>query len=380
MSRKIVIVDGGRMTWGYLRPVIQEIQLRENLEYDTVFVNCHLLEEFGNTIEEVEKDGFKIGWIIHNTLAGFNHVTMVKSLGVMMMELPGVFERMKPDVVLIAGDRGEALVSAVVAAHMCIPTAHIQAGERSGNIDDSTRHAIARYAHIHFAANKDATERLLKSGEQDFRVFEVGAPQLDEFLNMSRPSTEEVCQKFNLEKNKPAILLIQHSVTEEADQSYCQMRDSLFAVSSFDYPVVIILNNSDAGALGIRSAINQHKTSKMYVVAHVSREDFARLMFTCDVLVGNSSSGIIESPIFDIPVVNIGRRQIDRVHSSNVIHVEHKVDEIKKAIEKALSINFKERAKKAPSVYGDGRSAKRIVDVLESLEIDSKLLVKQMTY
>ena len=379
-KRKIVIVDGGRMTFGYLRPVIKEIQKRKNMDYDIVVCNCHLLEDFGNTVEEIKRDGFKIGAEIYNTLDGFNRLTMVKSLGILLMELPGVIQKMKPDVILIAGDRGEQLISAVVGAHMYIPVAHIQAGELSGNIDGMTRHAIARYAHIHFAANDDAAERLRKSGEQEFRVFNVGTPQLDEFVNEPSTPANEIRRKYKIAKSKASILLVQHSVTEEFPKAYKQMAESLKAVASFDCPAMIILNNSDAGSKMIRSAIDEYKTPKMMVVEHVARRDFAGLLKVCSVLVGNSSSGIIESPLFGIPVVNLGRRQDKRVHSSNVLHAEHDAEEIAEKIKIAMSPDFKKMARNAPSVYGDGKSSKRIVDILEKIPIGEKLLVKQMAY
>lgn len=380
MKRKIVIVDGGRMTFGYLRPVIKEIQKRGNLDYDIVVCNCHLLEGFGETVDEIKRDGFKVGAEIYNTLLGLNRLTMIKSLGILMTELPGILRGMKPDIILTAGDRGEQFVAAMVGAHMYIPVAHIQAGERSGNIDGMTRHAIARYAHVHFAANQDAADRLHKTGEQGFRIFNVGSPQLDDFVNGPITSEGEIRKRFKLKKNDPVILLIQHSVTEESYYAYDQMGESLLAVSRFHCPVIIILNNTDAGSSMIRVAIDHYKTPNMQVVEHISRPNFAGLMNTCDVLVGNSSSGIIESPFFNIPVVNIGNRQKDRIHSSNVVHVNHHSNEITSAIREVLSPEFVEKTNNASSVYGDGQSSKRIVDVLEELKINQELLAKRMVY
>src|SRR3989344_790133 len=327
-KRKIVIVDGGRMTFGYLRPVIREIQKRKNMDYDIAVCNCHLLEEFGNTVEEIKRDGFKVGAEVYNTMSGFNRLTMVKSLGILLIELPGILHRMEPDIILIAGDRGEQFIAAMVGAHMYIPVAHIQAGELSGNIDGMTRHAIARYAHIHFAANEDAVERLRKSGEQEFRIFNVGAPQLDEFVNGPATTEGEIRRKYKLIKSKHSILLIQHSVTEDFSQAYGQMSETLKAVQFFNCPVVIILNNTDAGSKMVRAAIDKYKTPNMLVVEHVPRTEYAGLLKVCDVLVGNSSSGIIESSLFGIPVVNIGRRQDKRMYSSNVVHVEHNMKKI----------------------------------------------------
>ena len=379
-KRKIAIITGGRIEFNYARPVIREIEKRPNMDYEIIAANMHLLPEFGHTIDEIKRDNFKIGAIVHNTLAGYNRLTMVKSLGVFLTELPGIIDRMKPDIILVLGDRGEPFIGAMVGAHLYIPVAHIQAGELSGNIDGMTRHALTKYAHIHFASNKDAADRLRKMGEQDFRIFNVGAPQLDELVQGKITGEKAIRAKYGLPKNKKAILLIQHSVTEEEAQTESQMSATLRTAAKFQCPTVIILNNSDAGSRFIRLAIQKHKTSDMKIFEHVPREDYAGLMKTCDVLVGNSSSGIIESPIFKLPTVNIGNRQKGRFQSNNVINVGYGELDIEAAIKRALTPAFKARAKRAPSVYGDGRSGKRIADVLETIPIDEKLVVKHLSY
>ena len=217
-------------------------------------------------------------------------------------------------------------------------------------------------------------------GEQKFRIFNVGAPQLDEFRVMKTPPPEEIRKKFGLDKKKPAILLVQHSVTEEFRETQSQMEASLKAVASFDCPTVIILNNSDAGSRMIRNAITAYRAPQMKIFEHVPRPEYAGLLKTCDALVGNSSAGIIESPFFHIPVVNIGNRQKGRMQSTNVINVGYQADGIRKAIVKALTPAFRAVAKRAPSIYGDGRSAKRIVDILETTPLDDKLVVKELSY
>src|SRR3989338_4679621 len=336
-KRKVAVLTGGRIEFGYTRPVIREIQRRGTMDYEIIAANMHLLPEFWNTIDEILRDGFTVGAAVHNTLAGYNRLTMVKSLGVFMTELPG-------------------------------------------NIDGMTRHAITKYAHIHFAANKDAADRLKKMGEERFRIFNIGAPQLDELVAGNETPEKDVRKKFGLRKGTPAILLVQHSVTEEAADAERQMTETLKAVSSFPHPIVLIMNNSDAGSPAIRQAIHAHANDRMKVYEHVSREDYAGLMRTCNVLVGNSSSGIIEAPVFKIPVVNIGNRQKGRFQSTNVINVGYNARAIQGAIAHALAPAFANAARRAPSVYGDGHSAKRIVDILQNIPINQKLLVKNLTY
>lgn len=379
-KRKIAVVTGGRIEFGYSAPVVREIEKRPNMDYEIIVANMHVLESFGNTVEDLRKEGFEIGAEVFNTLDGYNRLTMVKSLGIFLLELPGIIDRMKPDIILVAGDRGEPLIATIVGAHMYIPVAHIQAGEVSGNIDGVTRHAITKFAHIHFASNEDAARRVLKMGEEPFRVFNVGAPQLDDLIYGEFTPAGEIYKKFSLGKNKPILLVIQHPVTEEFDQAEKQMEETLKAVSKFGYSTLIILNNSDAGSVATRRAINRLRRPFMKVFPNLPRRDYAGLLRTTSVLVGNSSSGILEAPSFRLPAVNIGRRQQGRTQGINIINVGYSAAQIEKAVKLALSRQFKEKMKKCVNPYGDGKSAKRIVDILEKIPIDEKLLIKRITY
>src|SRR3989344_3990365 len=379
-KRKIAIIAGSRGEYGYFRPVIKEIQKRKNLDYGIITSNMHMLETFGSSIEEIKRDGLKIHASIFNTLDGYNHLTMVKSLSIFMLQLPELLKQMGADMVLLAGDRGEQLVAAIVGAHLYLPVAHIQAGEVSGNIDGVSRHAITKFAHLHFAANKDAAKRVLKMGEEKHRIFNVGAPMLDELVNDFVTPKEEIYKKFNLKHGKPIILLVQHSVREEFNDTARQMQETMEAVKRFGYQTVIILNNSDAGSTTIRRTVLEHKTPEMQVFPNVKRQDYAGLMKVASVLVGNSSSGIIEAPTFKLPAVDIGNRERGRLCGINVIHVPHDADKIAAAIRKALSPAFRAKMQKCTSPYGDGKSSKRITDILATIPIDDTLLVKRLTY
>lgn len=379
-KRKIAIIAGSRGEYGYFRPVIREIIKRKNLDYAIVASNMHVLDSFGSSISEIEKDGFKIHASVFNTFDGYNHLTMTKSLAVFMIQLPEILKQMQADMILLAGDRGEQLIGAIAGAYMYIPTAHIQAGEVSGNIDGVTRHAISKFAHIHFASNKDAYDRVIKMGEEEFRVHNVGAPMLDELVSGLKTPAEKVYKKFKLDKQRPVMLFVYHSVTEEIADLSRHMDEILKAVKTFPHQIVVILNNSDAGSRLIREKITSHKTSSMNIYPNLPREDYVGLMNIADVIVGNSSSGIIEAPTFKLPAVNIGNRQKGRLQSTNVIDVGYDATSIKKAIIRAISKEFKNKVSKCKNPYGDGRSAKRIVDILESLPIDDRLLIKRITY
>ena len=287
---------------------------------------------------------------------------------------------MGADMILLAGDRGEQLVGAIVGAHMYIPTAHIQAGELSGNIDGSTRHAITKFAHLHFASNDDAAERVRKMGEEEYRVHMVGAPQLDDFVFGDITSAEDIYKQFDLDAEKPIMLFVFHPVTEEVSSMESHMDEVMQAVSSFDGQVVIISSNSDAGGNIVRRKILEYRKSNMKMYKNVKREDYAGLMSVADVMVGNSSSGILEAPSFHLPVVNIGNRQLGRLQGKNVINTDYKQQEIIDAINMALSPVFVKQVQQCINPYGDGKSAKRIVDVLKEVKLDEGLLIKKLTY
>jgi len=340
----------------------------------------HMLSAFGSSIDEIKSDKLKIHAAIYNTFDGYNHLTMAKSLAVFMLQLPELLTQMGADMILLSGDRGEQLVSAIIGAHMYIPVAHIQAGEVSGNIDGMSRHAITKFSHLHFCSNKDASDRVLKMGEEPHRIFNVGAPMLDELVNGFITPPEKIYKKFSITKNEPLILLVYHSVTDEFNQLEQQVDKVMRAISKFGYKTIVILNNADAGSGIIRNKIMECRKPFMKIYPNLKRQDYAGLFNVANVIVGNSSSGIIEAPTFKLPSVNIGNRQKGRLQTNNVINVGYDVRGIELAIKKALSSAFKKGLIRCVNPYGDGKSSKRIVDVLQGIPIDDKLLVKSLTY
>ncbi len=381
--RKILLITGSRGEYGYIRPIVQEIQRHPNdLDYSILVTNLHLLPDFGYSAEEIEKDQFKISDRIFMALDGYTPVSMSKSLGVFLMSVTDSLARLRPDIVLLAGDRGEQMMTAIAAAHMNIPAAHIQAGELSGNIDGITRHAITRFAHLHFPSSEDAAQRLRKMGEQEFRIHLTGAPQLDELVNGHYAKPEEIAGLFQLDLKKPIILFIQHPVTEESDHAVTQVQETLEAVCSFGHQTVAIFPNNDAGNMEIRRFLERDRQPFMRIERNVPRHIFAGLMNVANVLVGNSSSGLIEAPCFKLPAVNVGDRQRDRVRGNNVIDVPYDKEQIRSAVETALSSHFQQKVKQTCTnpYFGDGRVSERIVQVLKKVEINQNLLKKQLVY
>jgi len=378
---KLLFVTGSRGEWGYIRPILRLCQKRNDVNYNICVTNMHLLPSFGFSAEEIKEDGFEIDHTIYMSLDGYNHYSMVKSLGIFLCSMADIVSSEKPDWIILAGDRGEQLMGSIAGAFCYIPTAHIQAGELSGNIDGMTRHAIGKYAHLHFASNQDAADRLIKLGEEDFRIHCVGAPQLDELVQGLFTKKNLLEEKFSIELDRDYILLIQHPVTEELDDAEDQVKITMEALNHFDIPKIVVLPNNDAGSLMVREGIEKNRKGEYYIFSNLSRQDYLGFLKNTVCLVGNSSSGILEAPTFQVPCVNLGRRQNMRIRGNNVLDVSFEKNKIVSAIKKALSSEFHDILKNnCQNPYGNGDSSNKILEILLNLPITNKLLVKNLTY
>jgi GDP/UDP-N,N'-diacetylbacillosamine 2-epimerase (hydrolysing) len=370
---------GSRGEWGYIRPLIDYCKKKKK-NYGICLTNMVVLPEYGtegvSLGQKILSDGYKVVESIDMSLEGSTHFTMFKSLSLMGLNFVETLKRIKPKFLILAGDRGEQLMGAVAAAYSYIPIAHIQAGEKSGNIDGTTRHAIARFAHIHFASNKDASDRLLNSGEEKFRIHNVGAPQLDEITNKRFANLDKLKKKFKKINFKNYMLVIFHPVTEEFNETARNIKNLQNALKKFKIDKVWILPNNDAGSSIVKNEILLSRDSSTHIFTNLDREYYFGLINECKIIVGNSSSGIIETPSFNKVSVNIGNRQKGRIQSNLTIDSSYKTSDIIISITKGLKIKNK---KKIINPYGDGKSSKKIINVLENQEINKKLLIKKMT-
>lgn len=376
---KLLFINGSRGEWGYIRPLIQQC-IVAGIDYSICATNMLLLPGFGTLVDEIKNDGFFVDDEIYMSLEGSNHFTMVKSLGIFLTSFVDVLYRQRPDWIILAGDRGEQLMGSIVGAYTYTPVAHIQAGERSGNIDGTARHALGKFAHLHLAANEDAVERLLKLGEDPFRVHNVGAPQLDELSQGLFSSRAELAHTYKIGETTPYLLVVQHPVTEEMDCAEAQVKVLVESLNHFKMRKVWILPNNDAGSESVRRVLLQQRRSDIEVYENLTRKDYLGLLKYSQAIVGNSSSGLLEAPTFGIPAVNIGRRQNNRLQAINVINANFDVQECIRAIEKAVSPQFLATMKDCRNPYGDGQSSKRILDILQKTIVDNKLLIKNLVY
>ena len=376
--KKLMFITGSRGEWGYIRPILNLLNQHEEAKAVLVVTNMHLLPSYGNSYKEIEHDGFHIDYKVHMSLDGYSHYTQAKSLGIFLNSLPDIIEAEKPDWIVLAGDRGEQLMGTIAGAYTYTPVA---AGELSGNIDGMTRHAIGKLVHMHFASNQDAANRLVKMGEEAFRVFNTGAPQVDEMVNAQYTEISEIEKKLSLELKDGYLLAVMHPVTEEADKAGEQARIFIESLNCFSLPKIVILPNNDAGSNSVKKAIMNYRKGNYHMYANLKREDYLGLLKNCACIVGNSSSGLLEAPTFKIPSVNIGRRQNLRFRGINVIDVPFEEDKIVNAINKAISKEFRSYLQEnCINPYGDGHSSERIVDLLLHTKVDNKWLVKNLTY
>lgn len=380
-KRVIAVTTGTRAEYGFLRPLLKEIIKSKKLDLKLIVTGMHLSKKHGYTIREIKKDGFRIAAKIPIMPKGDSTYDMARTLGKGITDFSNVLRKLKPDINVILGDRDEALASAIAASHMNIPNAHIHGGDRSrAGIDEYNRHAITKISNIHFAATKASKERILKMGESPKFVYFTGSPAIDEIVSGKITSKNDLEKKYKITLKGDEIILLQHPVTTQVELSEIQILNTLKALARIQKTVIAIMPNSDAGNKAIIR--NLEKFAKKYkfirLFRTLPREDYLGLLKNCGVLVGNSSSGMIEGSYFSIPIVNVGIRQDDRQRGSNVMDVpDYAEDKIAHMISKGLKIQKRFATK---TMYGDGTASKKIVGILEKIRINKEIIQKQINY
>jgi UDP-N-acetylglucosamine 2-epimerase (non-hydrolysing)/GDP/UDP-N,N'-diacetylbacillosamine 2-epimerase (hydrolysing) len=389
--RTVTVVTGTRAEYGLLKSSMAEIERREGLELTVVATGMHLSHQHGNTVEEIRADGFEVTRTVDSLLESDTGRGMAKSLGLGISGVTEALHDIGPDVVLVLGDRNEAFAAGVAAAHLNVPVAHVHGGDSmaGATIDDSIRHALTKFAHVHFPATDQSAERILRLGEEEWRVTPVGAPGLDDVLAGEYDDPDETRTELGFDADQPLLLVVQHPVTTQPEQAGAQMRQTLDALGEFDAQIALIYPNADAGGKQMVEVIREYEEAgenrfgggDFKIFENLSRRRYLGLLDAADAMVGNSSSGIIEAPSFATPVVDVGPRQDGRERAENVESVPHETDAIREAIDAALHDEaVRRRAAECDSPYDEGGAATRIVDRLESLELDDRLLEKRLTY
>ncbi len=379
--RRILVTLESRATIGYSSNVMKAMESEPSLELQTLVTGMHLMPELGNTIELLKELGVPVSATVPMSPEA-GQTGWARGLGNGIAGFADAYAKLAPDIILISGDRIESFGLCVAAAYSGIPVAHIQAGDKSGHIDDAARMAMAKLAHIHLAPGPDSVERLKRLGEQEFRIHDVGAPQLDDMVNRDFAANSVEVEGRTFDLTKPYVLVLQHPVMTEQQQALEQMEATIEGCLASGLPIFWIFPNSDLGYTGIMQALNARQGSDMiFKVPNVDRDDYLKLLANATCLVGNSSSGILESPTLKVPVINVGDRQRGRPQAANIMNCPHDKDAIRQAIERALGdLEFKLACASAVNPFGDGGSGPRIAKILSEITIDKRLMDKETTY
>jgi UDP-hydrolysing UDP-N-acetyl-D-glucosamine 2-epimerase len=391
-TRTVAVFTGNRAEYGLQFPILRAIDAHPGLDYRLIAGGAHLDEDFGATLQEIRDDGFEVhaqvDVVTHqDTLAGTS-----QAIGTGILSVCDALERLRTDWLVAYGDRYESFAAVVAASQMCVPTAHVEGGDYTdgGALDDSVRHAMTKLAHLHFTTNADATERVLRLGEEPWRVHTVGLPSLDLVASGDFATRDEVLADLGLTAERPIHLFCQHSVATEADDAVAQLRPSLEALTSLaadGHQVVVTYPNNDAGGRRMVTEIERFRDQPGFIVVKsLGRRRFLGLL---DVIgrhargafIGNSSAGIKETPAFGCPVVNIGPRQRGRLRGDNVLDVPYETAGIEAAARRCVDDEaFRATCRFGRKPYGSGDAGPRIAEALSATPIDAALLQKKLTY
>jgi UDP-N-acetylglucosamine 2-epimerase (non-hydrolysing)/GDP/UDP-N,N'-diacetylbacillosamine 2-epimerase (hydrolysing) len=379
LKRKIAVITSSRADYSHLYWPLRELTSRPQLDVNLIAMGPHLSHEFGGTVSEIERDGFRVAAKIECLLSSDSDIGMAKTIGVATLALADCLGQMRPDLMLLIADRYEMLAPASVALALRIPVAHIEGGEISeGAIDDAVRNALTKLSHVHFTSTELARSRVIAMGEEEWRVHCAGAPSLDHLRRSALRSREELEKELAIDLSRPTILTVCHPTTIARDT--VRETTALFAaLENVPEQLLFCYPNADAGS---RQILEQ---SERFVAAHPNARLFVNLnpiswwsLLRCaGAMVGNSSSGVMEAASFELPVVDVGIRQRGRERGRNVLHAEAATECILDRLRTAMSPGFRSSLAGMKNPYGDGHAAVRIAEVIASITLGEALLIKR---
>jgi UDP-N-acetylglucosamine 2-epimerase (non-hydrolysing)/GDP/UDP-N,N'-diacetylbacillosamine 2-epimerase (hydrolysing) len=379
LKRKIAVLTTSRADYGHLYWPLRELQNHPDVQLELIVIGAHLSPEFGATVREIEKDGFAISARLECLLSSDSDVGMAKTIGLATLSLADALGAMRPDISLLIADRYEMLAPASVALALRIPVAHIEGGEISeGAIDDAVRNALTKMSHIHFTSTEAARRRIIAMDEEAWRVHRAGAPSLDHLRRSTLLARAQLESQLGITLQKPAIVVAYHPVTIARDT--LQEADAVFAaLAKIPGQLVFCYPNADAGsrALIARTRAFVAERSGSHLLINLDPVTYWSLLRHADLLLGNSSSGIMETPSLALPAVNVGLRQRGRERARNIIDSEAHPAAILSAMEMALRPAFRASLAGMENPYGDGHAAEKIVHVLTTVPLTQSLLMKR---
>lgn len=373
MKRKIAVFTGSRAEYGLLYWLMKDLQSSGDVELQLIVSGMHLSAEFGETWRQITEDGFNIDAKVEMLLSSDSAVGIVKSMGVGTLGFADALDRLRPDILVVLGDRFEALAIAQAALIMRIPIAHLHGGEiTEGAYDDAIRHAISKMAYLHFVAAEPYRQRVIQMGEAPERVFNVGAVGVDHLLRAPKMSIEQLRENLGFDLRSPYMVVTYHPVTLMAEDPQESFTALLEALDDFpEHQVIFTYPNADNGGRAIIPMLEAYAWSRPNRVLAIQSLGFKRYLSAismASVVVGNSSSGIIEVPAFGIPTVNIGVRQKGRLAADSVLHCEPSIDSIKRTVRRALTPEFGATCKITINPYGSGNASDAIFRILKDYD------------
>jgi len=378
--RIIGVVTTARADWSHLLPVVRRLEADPAVELRLYVTGMHLAPEFGLTVRDIEAAGCAIAERIEMLVASDTPHAIATSMGLGTMGFAHAFARSRPDVLVLLGDRFETHAAAIAALPFTIPLAHLCGGESTeGLIDEALRHSLTKMSHLHFAATEAYARRIVQMGEEPWRVTVSGAPSLDNLARLTRLSRPELEARVGVDLGGPTVLVTFHPVTLEYEDTEPHVTELLAALEKVGLPVIFTYPNADTWGRIVIRMIDEYVAShaNATAVANLGPQAYFSLLEHCAMMVGNSSSGIIEAASFRLPVVNIGNRQRGRVHGANVIAVDCDRDAIVRGIRRAEDPGFRAALAALVNPYGDGHATERIVDVLKRTPLDRRLILKR---
>lgn len=393
-KRKVAIFTGNRAEYGLQYPIIKFLANDHRFECYLIVSGAHLDKNFGKTIDEIRKDGLSIYTTVDTRVEGDSLYATTQAIGSGILNLSNILKDLNPDLFIVYADRFEGFSALITSTQMGIPTAHIEGGDitEGGALDDMVRHAMSRLAHLHFTTNEEASQRLKKMGEEPWRVFTVGFPGIDLIKEDSYASPQEIKKKYGIDMKRPIVICTQHPIATEYRNAAGQVNavaKALIRLAKEDVQIIVTFPNNDAGSLSVINELkstNINEQENIQIHKSLGRYYYYGFLNVCGNMglgacVGNSSSGIKETPAFGCPAVNVGDRQRGRLRAENVIDTDYDGEQIYTAVKKCLfKKNFRKKCKNCQNPYGNGGTAKKIADVLAKVNIDLKLLQKKITY
>jgi GDP/UDP-N,N'-diacetylbacillosamine 2-epimerase (hydrolysing) len=380
MKRKIAVLTGKRGGFGALISTLEAIERDPDMTSELIVTDMHLSSKFGNTVKEVEK-WFSVSHRLDLKQKSDSRADRARALGRFVTLMTDVLENMHPDILLVLGDRGEVLSACIAATELHIPIAHILGGDIAGNVDGNRIHAITKLSHLHFPSNKNSAERIRKMGEEPWRIHTVGATYLDLIFQKRYTQNKEVRRKYGIGADELYAICIEHPPTFYEQDGYRETKSIITALRRIGIKTVVTYPCSDPGYEGVLKAIREIEKDQQFLIhKNIEAVDFWGLMSGASFFIGNSSSGLMETPYFNLPSINVGNRQEGRIRDINVVDVSgDDAGKIRKAINQAVSTSFRKNIRNH-YIFGRGGAGEKISAILKKSELGTSMIKKYMTY